>query len=99
MKLLLISIYLLLSLPSYSQTIIKGTISDAVTDKKLKGVSVYVNDIQKVVSSNANGNFSISGLPDGILQFQFSLLGYKTFDLTIETDKITEPLDIKLIPI
>ncbi len=98
MKLLLISLFILLSLPSYSQTIIKGTVNDAVTDKKLKGVSVYVQDIQKVVTTDVNGNFRISGLPNGIFQFQFSLLGYKNFDLTIETDKVSEPIDVKLIP-
>ncbi|MEO8666789.1 MAG: TonB-dependent receptor, partial [Ignavibacteria bacterium] len=60
---------------------------------------IYVHDIQKVVSSDQNGNFTITGLPDGILRFQFSLSGYKNYDLTIETDKLSEPLEIKLIPL
>lgn len=99
MKLILLTaVYFLLYLSSYSQTIINGSINDALTNEKLQGVSVYINDINKLVSSDYYGNFRITGLPKGILQLQFSLLGYKTYSLTIETDKINAPLEIKLIP-
>ncbi|MEP7145371.1 MAG: TonB-dependent receptor [bacterium] len=99
MKLLSITALLfIMAMNGYCQTTIKGSINDAVTNKKLKDVSVYINDIQKVVSSDVNGNFRFTDLPDGILQLQFSLSGYKIYNLTIETDKITEPLKIKLIP-
>src|SRR4030095_3428086 len=48
--------------------------------------------------SDDSGYFKITGLPGGYLQFQFSLLGYKSYSLTIETDKFNEPLQITLIP-
>lgn len=100
MKLLLsIIVFLFMSSVVYSQTTVKGTIENAVTNKKLQSANIYISDLNKVVSSDANGNFIITGLPNGILQLQFSLLGYKNYNLTIETDKITGPLEIKLIPV
>ncbi|MBK7159759.1 MAG: carboxypeptidase-like regulatory domain-containing protein [Ignavibacteria bacterium] len=66
---LLTALYFLLYLPSYSQTTINGSITDALTNEKLQGVSVYVNDINKLVSSDRYGNFRISGLPKGIYSF------------------------------
>lgn len=89
---------LCISFPLLSQTTIKGSISDAVTGRKLKDVSVYVKDIQKVVLSDTGGNFILKDLPDGVLELQFSLTGYRNYNLTIETDRVTEPLDLKLFP-
>lgn len=88
---------MLLVFNSFSQTI-KGTVTDAVTNEKLSHVSIYINDLQKVISTNDSGEFRISNLPGGLIQFQFSLLGYKNFNITIETGKSSEPLDIRLIP-
>ena len=83
---------------SFAQYKITGTVKDAVTNEKLSHVSIYISDLKKSVSTNDSGEFRITGLPEGFLQFQFSLLGYKNYDLTLETDKITEPLKINLIP-
>ncbi len=87
-----------ISAKAYSQSSVTGSIEDAVTGKKLQGVYVYISDIQKVVSSDAKGNFEIDNVPFGVFSMQFSLLGYKNFTLKIETDKIEQPLEIKLIP-
>lgn len=92
-----LSISILLTLSVNSQ-IIRGSVSDAVTGDRLQHVSIYLTDIHKVISTNDSGEFRITGLPAGLIQFQFSLLGYKTYDLTIETDKFTGSLDISLIP-
>ncbi|MEO8512620.1 MAG: TonB-dependent receptor [Ignavibacteria bacterium] len=92
------AILLLLSAPLISQITIKGNVTDIINSDTLQNVSVYLADIQKVVTTDANGDFRITGLPHGFLQFQFSLLGYKTYNLTIETDKIGGPIYIKLIP-
>ncbi|HMQ70490.1 MAG TPA: TonB-dependent receptor [Ignavibacteria bacterium] len=88
----------LISSRVYSQNTISGKIKDAVSDKELYGVSIYIKEINKVVSSDSTGNFKISGLPGGFIEIRFSLLNYKTFTLSIETDKIDKPVEIKLIP-
>lgn len=82
---------------SYSQTI-RGIVSDAVTEERLKDVTIYLSDIHKVISTNDSGEFKITGLPNGLIQFQFSLLGYRNYSLTVETDKISQPLEVRLIP-
>lgn len=95
---ILTSILLILTIPAISQITIRGNVTDIVTNDSLQNVSVFLNDIQKVVTTDANGDFKVSGLPRGFLQFQFSLLGYKQYILTIETDKISGPVYVKLIP-
>ena len=82
----------------YGQVTITGTVSDAVTDKKLADVTVYLSDIRKAISTNDSGEFKLTGLPGGHIQLEFSLLGYKTFNITVETDKPIKPLEIKLVP-
>lgn len=91
-------IFLLVSGVVLSQTSVRGTVSDAVTNEKLSDVTIYLADLKKSVSSNDSGEFKITGLPEGHLHFQFSLLGYGNYSIVIETDKIVEPLDIKLVP-
>jgi iron complex outermembrane receptor protein len=92
------SILITAALPTLSQTTIRGVVSDAATNQRLKDVTVYLSDFKKAVSTNDSGEFKLSGLPGGHVRLEFSLLGYKNFDLTVETDKPTPPLDIKLIP-
>lgn len=90
-------IYFILSLRIFSQTV-TGTVSDAVTGEKLPQVSIFIFDINKVISTDKNGEFNITGLPGAFLKLQFSLLGYRNFSLTVETDKMGGPLDIRLVP-
>jgi iron complex outermembrane receptor protein len=82
----------------FAQYRVTGTVTDAVTNEKLSNVIIFVSDVKKVVSTDQNGEFKLTGLPGGLLQFQFSLLGYKNFSLTIETDIVSAPLAITLIP-
>lgn len=83
---------------SFAQNKLTGTVTNSLTEEKLPDVTIYISDLKKVVTTGANGEFEISGLPAGYLQFQFSLLGYKTYSLTLETKKSSEPLSVKLMP-
>lgn len=83
---------------SFAQYKISGTVSDAVTNEKLPHVAIYISDLKKTVSTDSSGAFSISGLPGAYLQFQFSLQGYRNYNLTVETDILTSPLQINLMP-
>ena len=95
---LLTALFLFISLQAHSQTTISGNVKDAVTNENLKGVNVYVKEINKVVSSDNKGDFRITGLPEGVLQLQFSLQNYKNYNLNVETEQINKPLEIKLLP-
>lgn len=81
-----------------TQNTLKGTVSDAVSGQKLQDVAIYISDLKKVVSTDEKGEFNVSGLPDGYFLIQFSLLGFQSYDLNIETGKINEPLKINLVP-
>ncbi|MCC6866485.1 MAG: TonB-dependent receptor [Ignavibacteria bacterium] len=89
-------IIILLSGNLHSQTI-TGKVTDAVTGEGISRADIYIADINKVVSSDDSGKFILSGLPKGIIHLQFEMLGYKSYYLTLESDKLNEPLDIKMI--
>lgn len=84
---------------NFAQYKVTGIVSDAVSGEKLSEVAVYISELKKVITTDENGEFKITGLPGGFIQFQFSLLGYRASNITIETDRNTEPLEIKLIPV
>ncbi|MBS1494520.1 MAG: TonB-dependent receptor [Bacteroidetes bacterium] len=98
MKTLLTIIALFFCLNSYAQYKVTGTVSDAITNEKLIHAKVYIADLKKTISTDSSGVFSISDLPGTFVQLQFSLQGYRSYTLTIETDKITAPLQITLLP-
>lgn len=87
-----------LHMDSYAQNSLTGNIEDAVTKKKLYGVSVYIKEINKLVTSDLKGNFTFEDLPGGFLQISISHLNYKTFKLTLEIDKIKDTVFIELTP-
>lgn len=83
---------------SFCQYKISGIVSDAVTNQKLSKTAVYISELKKTISTDDNGMFVINDLPGAYIQLQFSLQGYKSYILTIETDELTEPLQIFLMP-
>jgi len=86
------------AMPLFSQVTIRGNVRDAVSGYPLEEVIIYVSDIHKVVTTDASGDFIITGLPKGYLQFQFSLLGYKSTGFVLETDRLDTLLRAELVP-
>lgn len=95
---LLLIAFSLLSADLSAQISITGTIRDAVTNQELKGVSVFIKELNKVISSDYKGNFIISGLPEGIFHLEFSLWNYIKKDVTAYGNRSADTLEIKLIP-
>ena len=87
-----------MAVAAFSQTTIKGTVTDDVTGQRLPDVTIYLSELKKAISTNDSGQFKLTGLPEGHIKLEFSLLGYEKFTITVETDKSVEPLDIRLIP-
>lgn len=83
---------------SYSKNIV-GSVSDDITGEKLSEVSIYIPDINKVFSTGKNGEFKLTGLPDAVLKLQFSLLGYRSLDITLQAGSINDSLNIRLLPV
>ena len=83
---------------SFAQNKLTGFVTNSVTDETLPDVTIYISDLKKVVTTGPNGDFEFSGLPEGYFQFQFSLIGYKTYTLNVEINKTSEPIEVKLVP-
>src|SRR5438067_13821340 len=67
---------------SYSQTIVKGVIKDAITQQPLQLVSIYFKG-GKGVTSTADGSYTLSTNNEKLTTVQFSYVGYKTITMTI----------------
>ena len=67
---------------SYSQTIVKGVIKDAITQQPLQLVSIYFKG-GKGVTSTADGSYTLSTNNVKLTTVQFSYVGYKTITKTI----------------
>lgn len=78
----------------YAQTL-TGTIYDE-TDTPLPGVQVHIPAIHKGTTTDINGNFTLTNLPNGVFTVQFSFLGYRTETRQINFLKVEEPLTVEL---
>lgn len=80
--LVLLVLFACFIITSYSQTIVKGVIKDAVTQQPLQSVSVYFKG-GKGVTSFADGSYILTTVNEKLTAIQFSYVGYKTITKTI----------------
>lgn len=79
------TIFLVISFSSaYAHgNLIEGTVRDSLSDERLVGASIFLNNGQSVVYTDARGNFRFDGLEDGTYTIKISFVGYKTLQKTI----------------
>ncbi len=99
---LIIKVFLILGLNAlciYGQGIIKGTVTDSLTAHQLKGARIILTGTTFNAVSDINGEFIITGTPDGDYILQSSFLGYKVYKVlvNIKSDE-TQILNIELTP-
>jgi iron complex outermembrane receptor protein len=83
----------------HGQHTISGTISDQTDKSKLiEGVSVFIPEFEKFDISGKGGTYTISGIGDGIINIQFTGIGYKTLVKTLDTKENTTVLNIEMEP-
>lgn len=75
------AIVLLTTCAAFAQTAIKGTVTDATTKEKIPGVTVKAKGTSTVVSTDVNGNYSISAPASATLVFSY--IGYKSQEIAI----------------
>ena len=75
---------------------ISGSVSDALSKKPVKGVTVYVTakDGTKLITTDASGKFTVPKLPPGEVTIQLEKKGYKTYRR--EKVVLKEGMQIKL---
>lgn len=62
--------------------LVEGTVRDSLSDERLVGASVILNNDQSIIYTDARGNFRFDGLEDGIYTIRISFIGYKTIQKT-----------------
>lgn len=91
MKQLIFILFLISSIVSYSQGVIKGKVIDANTREGLPFVSVIVLNTQVGATTDERGEFTINNTPMGYVKLQVSFIGYETViteDYLTTMDKI-----------
>ncbi|WP_104385516.1 SusC/RagA family TonB-linked outer membrane protein [Sphingobacterium sp. HMA12] len=77
----------------------QATLQGRVMDQKgnsLLGATVRFEDIQKSLSTNANGDFSLDRLQTGKLHLKVSMVGYASLDTLIQVNDGRNPLNLYL---
>ncbi len=74
---------------------ITGTVYDDVTGEKLPGANLYIASLETGASSDINGIYTISNIPNGTYSVRVTYLGYLRQDLEVTVDGETS-LDIYL---
>lgn len=77
----------------------QNTISGIVTDKKNKpliGVSIYAPELHKGTSTDENGKYSLSNLPNGTAKLSFVYAGFATQNKSINLQQKETTLNIIL---
>lgn len=77
----------------------QATLRGRVMDQKgssLVGATVRFEDIQKSLSTNANGDFSLDRLQMGKLRLKVSMVGYASLDTLIQVKDGSNPLNLYL---
>ena len=86
LKSLFFNIFLLSSLLSNGQTLVKGFVKDAATMRPLQFVSIYFEG-GKGVTSGEDGSYSIISKKNSLNTLNFSFTGYKKITKKIEAGK------------
>ncbi len=81
----------------YSQNTLEGTVIDNDTKEPIAFANVYFPTLEKGVSTNDDGSFTIENIPTGTYKIVVSFIGYETQSLNI-TIPTKEPLSILMKP-
>ncbi len=77
----------------------QNTLSGTVTDLKnqpIKGVSVYASELHKGTTTDENGKYTFSNLPNRNLKISFAFIGFATQNKTISSLQKENTLDVIL---
>lgn len=95
MKLFYSFLFLLFSIASFSQKLLKGVVVDAEKNKPIANASVFLNNTSIGTKTNEQGNFSLT-IANGKYDLIGSSVGYETYNQTINSNKLSDFITIKL---
>ena len=76
--------FILVAVSAAQDGSVTGTVTDASSGETLPGVNVVITEIERGASTNANGKFTISGVPSGTYTLRATFIGYKKTTQQIE---------------
>ncbi|HLP16793.1 MAG TPA: TonB-dependent receptor [Bacteroidota bacterium] len=68
---------------TFAETTIKGRVTDADSKNPLPSVNILLTGTKMGASTDADGNFTISNVPDGAYQIKASIIGYVSQDRAV----------------
>lgn len=77
---------------------VSGQVIDKNSGETLAGAQVRINDINYIITTDLDGNFSIPGLEPGVYTVEITYISYKTevLKITIPENKEIISLKVKL---
>jgi TonB-dependent receptor len=88
----------LISSVAFSQSVLKGTVTDATTGDPLIGANVVLVGTSLGAATDLYGSYRIVGIPAGGYTVRVSYVGYEAQKFTITISEKEHTLDVKLSP-
>ena len=95
MKLLFSACFLFFCFFAQCQKLLKGIVIDEEKNKPIANASVFLNTTSFGTVTNSQGNFELT-IPKGKYELIVSSIGFDTYNQTINTDKVSDFITIKL---
>lgn len=95
MKKIITALFIGFSAMLQAQNTISGTVTGA-QNQPIIGVSIYAPELHKGTSTDENGNYSLSNLPNGKIKLTFAYIGFATQNKIINLQNKENTLDIIL---
>ena len=95
MKKFILALFLGFSAMLQAQNTLSGTVTD-LKNQPIKGVSVYASELHKGTTTDENGKYTFSNLPNRNLKINFTFVGFATQNKTINSLQKENTLDIIL---
>lgn len=77
---------------------ISGTVSDSETGEVLPGANVFIQQLQRGASTDAEGDFLIQNVPSGTYTLRVSFVGYQEYTQQVQVGNNQVSVDIALRP-
>jgi TonB-linked SusC/RagA family outer membrane protein len=75
---------------------LSGTVTDANSGETLVGANVFISQISKGASTDANGQFEITDIPQGTYEVRISYIGYSEQSQSVDVASGDNTLDVSL---
>ena len=83
-KILIVSFFMALNLCVYAQNTLNIVVKSIETNEPLNGVTASIKGTSNAATSDENGQITLSNIPDGIQEINFSYMGFNEHIETLE---------------